>query len=181
MAPINNFPPPTGSLSEAASGHFTKPAVVLAASVVLLVLLIRRRIALTRVQHQSALSEGAMTDDEKSLSDLPPPLRSIYRHHSDHTKHTRTSSSLAAEAAALRRQEEQLSRTTPPPPPPPPPRRHSYPSSTAGSKQRSGTPIESSSVSSELIHDKVQFFPALDDKGREMSERYWRRRTMVFG
>jgi hypothetical protein len=177
---MNNFPTPTGSLSEAASGPFTKPGVVLAASVILLIFLIRRKIAMTRAQHQAALSEGATTDDEKSLSDLPPPLRSIYRHHSVHTKQTKTSGSLAAEAAALRLQEEQLSRTTPPPLPLPP-RRHSYPSSTTGRNQRPETPIETSSVSSELIHDRVQFFPALDDTGREMSERYWRRRTMVFG
>ena len=149
-----------------------RPIFLLAAgSVALLLFILRRRLTARRYLRYVETAK-CKTDEIQPLSDLPPPLRSVYYHQNSGENANKTSSILAMEAAIEQLQRQRSN-------PKKPSRRYSCPLAPSAVYERP-TIEEEPPAYSQLMHDSVQYFPVLDGEGKGMEEKYWRRRTLIY-
>ncbi len=181
MAPASESGTPPSqllSLWDLIDGLFKHPGLLFGASTIILGIFATQRIKhSTRRRHEqwNPLTLRTISTDEKhaynhlSLSDLPPPLRSVL-----------TSATLAE---GLSPSQQRLISSDPLPyqrqyipsnsassaiTPSRSSRRHSYPSS-----------LDRDSAVTEIKSDKTTYYPIIDDEGNRQPGR-WRRRTLVF-
>jgi hypothetical protein len=159
---------------------YPRPVFLLTAGSVLLLALLLRRCLTSRRSITYGSDTKVKQNDEGAFSDLPPPLRSKY-HHKDGSEAFNKTSSVLAREATMRQLHMPVSTSSPiASPSEKQNRRHSCPHPTA--------PVDDSQIIDEplpytqLLHHSVNFYPVHDDDSEtNPGERYWRRRTLVYG
>lgn len=154
------------------------PGLLFGASTLILGIFATKRIRHSirrRHEHWDPLAFGSTAIDEKqdynhsSLSDLPPPLRSVLTH--DTLVEGLSSSQqqlIPSDPLPYQRQYIPSSEILLSPSPSRPWRRHSYPN-----------PLNTDSPTTEIRSDETSYYPIIDDNGVRQPGR-WRRRTLVF-
>ena len=150
-----------------------RPVFLLAIGSVAFLLFILRRHLTSRRYLKYVNIAACNADDETPLSELSPPLRSVY-HHQHGLEANKSSSVLAVGAATRQFVVQPLIK----PAEPAPNKRYSCP--YPESLDDEWNTVQEPPQYSELIHDSVETFPELDDEGGEMTDMYWRRRTLIY-